>query len=498
MYDVVDTVNELLRPGGHVFIMCSAVQFAQWVVCFQEKTESNERGEQRAAFLVDEHDFIMVNAPGHYSGFAHRKSTSFISFASKCFHAVNAGAGREASNEMVRYECFGFVQSRFPGFVNEIDSVERLPPGEQLFYGQSEGLGLRRLRAEQKNINLLRELICRLSKPGDLVVDLFGGTFSTAIACMKIPKEQLRVFIGFEKDVDCFGEASKWCLEEFSRILLNFEKSATIFPRPPSRSIVERGRLVVSHLSTRPGSTNTWEAPPGLPTMSVLPPHIMEMLTQLLGDTRFSRHVKSKTFDQWPSRLQAKFRNIDMAVPRAVHAMQYGLYVKQSKIVQDKAGPGVFARRMFYANDTIAHFYGVLVYRDLPKEKAKTKTYGNAFLGVTPTEFVEKAMTVDISKNLVVSGVGDSLTPISYVGISPLPCCVAGLINDPRYLGQDRGRNTKINRRSANTNFKGRKPVCSTKEDFTASDCTYLVADRTIHPDEKLCVDYGSEFLFAE
>lgn len=232
MFGVVDAVDELLRPGGHVFIMCSAVQFAQWVVCFQEKTFVAENGKETAAFHVDEHDFIMVNAPGHYNGFAHRKSTSFVSFATKGFHAVKVGAGREDSHDMVRYESFGFVKSRLPAFVNVIDNVERLPVGERLFYSATDGCPARRVRAEQKSISLLQEIICRLSKPGDLVVDMFGGTFSTAVACMKIPNEQLRVFVGCELDKNCFPEADNWCVEEFSRTLLHFGRNAVVFPRP--------------------------------------------------------------------------------------------------------------------------------------------------------------------------------------------------------------------------------------------------------------------------
>lgn len=193
----------------------------------------------------------MVNAPCHHNGSAQRKSTSFLSFATKGFHALKTGAGLEESHGMDRYETLGFLQSRLPGLVNVIDNVKRLQAEERRCYTNIEGSQPRRVLAEQKSTDLLREIICRLSKPGDLVDDLFGGTFSTALVCMKTPDEQQRVLIGCEKDEECFAEASKWCLAELPRMLLQFGNNETTFPRAVLSSVIEKNRLVVFHLLTR-------------------------------------------------------------------------------------------------------------------------------------------------------------------------------------------------------------------------------------------------------
>jgi hypothetical protein len=55
------------------------------------------------------------------------------------------------------------------------------------------------LRTEQKSLELMRELVCRYSMKGSVVVDLYGGTFSTALACIT----DNRTVVCFERDVEC-------------------------------------------------------------------------------------------------------------------------------------------------------------------------------------------------------------------------------------------------------------------------------------------------------
>ena len=110
-----------------------------------------------AVFNVDKGDFTMVSQPGRYQAFPGRHSVSFKSVTTKALHAVRKGAG-SAQNGMVRYENYGHVPSRFPGFVNVIDNVPGLQPGEQV-PGPVPGC---MMRPEQKSVALLRELLCRM------------------------------------------------------------------------------------------------------------------------------------------------------------------------------------------------------------------------------------------------------------------------------------------------------------------------------------------------
>lgn len=118
--------------------MFSAVRFAQWLVCFKNKSFIADI-EQKPPFSFDEHNFIIIDAFGHYKGFALYQSTSFKSFATNGFQFVKTSAGREDFNYIVRYEPFGFVKFSLPAPVNVIDNVERLPVGEPLFYLPTDG-----------------------------------------------------------------------------------------------------------------------------------------------------------------------------------------------------------------------------------------------------------------------------------------------------------------------------------------------------------------------
>lgn len=59
--------------------------------------------------------------------------------------------------------------------------------------------------------------------------------------------------------------------------------------------------------------------------MSVLPAHIIEMLTKVLGNIRFSMQLKLQTIAQWPSGLQEEFCNVNTELLLAVEALQLGL-----------------------------------------------------------------------------------------------------------------------------------------------------------------------------
>ena len=59
------------------------------------------------------------------------------------------------------------------------------------------------LRPEQKSLVLLQEVIVSISQSGDLVVDPFAGTYSTAVACLTILHDELRRFLECEADLAC-------------------------------------------------------------------------------------------------------------------------------------------------------------------------------------------------------------------------------------------------------------------------------------------------------
>lgn len=69
----------------------------------------------------------------------------------------------------------------------------------------------------------MEDLVNNYSKPGKLVVDLFSGTFATAIVCLKLPRH--RCFVGCELDSDSFAASTEGLIETFARGVLS-KKSA--------------------------------------------------------------------------------------------------------------------------------------------------------------------------------------------------------------------------------------------------------------------------------
>ena len=60
-------------------------------------------------------------------------------------------------------------------------------------------------------MNLLKEILDRFTKDGDLVLDCFAGTATCALACL----EMQRKFTGCEKDAVCYELAVKRLFKEY-------------------------------------------------------------------------------------------------------------------------------------------------------------------------------------------------------------------------------------------------------------------------------------------
>ena len=73
------------------------------------------------------------------------------------------------------------------------------------------------IRPEQKPEDLMQELICRLTRPGDTVVDLYVVTFATAMACFSLPRH--RKFIGCNLDGACVSHAKHHVLFEIASVV---------------------------------------------------------------------------------------------------------------------------------------------------------------------------------------------------------------------------------------------------------------------------------------
>ena len=96
-------------------------------------------------------------------------STSFMSVTTKAIHSVHCSAG-DLHNSLFEYKGYGYIHSRYAGFCNVLENVHRMQPSERLRMMQPGDSSTSMVRAEQKIVRLLQELVSRLSLPGDIVV----------------------------------------------------------------------------------------------------------------------------------------------------------------------------------------------------------------------------------------------------------------------------------------------------------------------------------------
>lgn len=78
--------------------------------------------------------------------------------------------------------------------------------------------GKSRFHPTQKPLNLLEKLIKRKSNEGDLILDCFSGSGSTAIACHNLKRD----FLCIEKDPVFYNKSLKWLSSLTAQQKLNF------------------------------------------------------------------------------------------------------------------------------------------------------------------------------------------------------------------------------------------------------------------------------------
>ena len=509
MQKVVEVAADLLRPGGHIILFCSTDQYPVWAKKFRD-LEVEE--EEEKAFQVDKQEMVFINSPGHYKWNGNRLMMGLQGVTEKAIHAVRTGIPKAQAIGMVRYENHDFVKTRFPAYTNVIDQIERISQGESLWYQKTRFQNQRRVRPEQKSILLLQELIARFSKPRDIVVDLFAGTFSTAIACCTIPGEELRTFVGSETDADCY-HVSRWHVQNvFAKTLTKEYRNPDIFRTRPGSDVVECARQVLpcaaKHRAGGP-TPEPWVQPDGMPQFQVLPFHIASYLsTEWQLGTRDGNTISTRPFHTWATVLRGRLHTVNLDDLLRVETTALGLEIRSSLINHPSAGEGVFATRKFSKGDLVCSFYGTLVYSDLTRRVATASLYGSGATAVSVEAFRRYSAMVQVGKGSEL----ESFLPLdSYrdakgepsVYISPFKSCVGGKMNDPRYLKEDwdlaPGSTEEnivlrdgVRHGTANVKFLARH-VATKPAHLADNSLLEMRATRDIEVDEELYVHYGQD-----
>ena len=371
-----------------------------------------------------------------------------------------------------------------------MDNVSVSP--EELIYKNttddvSQSRGRRLLRHEQKSMALLRQVIEYYTLPGDLVMDMCAGTFSTARACFTL--EQPRRFVGCEKDGDCFQTSLDYVLADFfTRVAqpgcpiqvsgLSHHKQEILDLQTHVNSLVRRSSS--PRHTVRVNSAN-------LHMYQRFSDHITEFIGSVMNDHSVLDN-KNKPFGSW-ARKPAQFLNaMDPNILLGMEAAKLGLIVCNSSIKSPNARRGVRTLRSFKKGEPICSFYGTLAFTSWEKWDENAE-YGTGLLLVTKERFKKYGMEMQT----VVQGVSTSKLVVFVI---PAPFCVGSIINDPRYTPSDEDYgNTKRAARTANVEIPSVQ-ANSSQALLYAQDKLMVIAKRNIRANEELYIDYCNKYCF--
>ena len=488
---VVAEAAIMLRPGGHVLIFCSTAQVQAWIDKLRSAVDGDGIGRSGSgsragdggansvsggggvgggggrstsgssargalgkrkmgarrlhvgapAFHVDSAPLYVVKDPRSFTSLR-GGSTALKNKVDMVVRATRVGLGRTDEYDMVNYRNFNMVPSRFRAHENVIDNVRGPAYHEALRLAPSSGGQGKWVRPEQKGRGLLQELILRYSQPGDIVVDLFAGTLSAAMACVSLPMGQHRLAVCSERDplvvelamprlraefvyaVERGGfakcgrtEAVVRACEDLRRQedALNLEHQAgTTSVGPPClgyrlATASELGWAppagdgnfpchsalppeLVSYLACRwAAHADEWRAQFGA-SHPQAPPSGQELATRLLA-------LKGVGLGSWPVEFQRRLAVEDSVVLRDVSASRLEIYTAQSSLCGGTCGLGVFAGRTIRAGERVAPFFGTIVYTDPVNQNVKSMRYASSVLGAhgpTTREFSSRAVEVEV------------------------------------------------------------------------------------------------------
>lgn len=472
---VVEVFDEVLKPGGHGLLFCTGQQFPLWVQKFNSYRRKN--------FVADKTALVMAWHPAANKSFPGRWSTTLQNCVEQAVHVKKRGLTTEQEAEVVNYSNFNYVQSDYPGHKNVINNVRGLEAGEQVRIKDEDAEKVVSLRNEQKPVSLLKELISRFSQPGDLVVDLFGGTFSTAVACFSL--RQHRRFLGCELDKRCFDHAFNHVCVQFAQAVCDEGGNLEV----PDE--VKEAAKAVKAIKKKRRPDGNWEAPIGMPQYQAVQEQLVSFVSNVAGDRSLYIRFKHRGVHEWPDEMQAKLQETGELTLRAIDALANGVVVQKSKIKCAFAGLGVFAIRSFGPGDVIGPFYGTLVYHNLLNRGDSRKTYGRGILGVTVDRFKRFAIQVRVEGKHF-RKIRDLMDGQKAVSIVPARFCAMGYANDYRYHPEDEESQIVEGRRKANAVFTG--DIIRHPEQLMSPFSQVVTATDFINPGDEIYVDYGNTF----
>lgn len=108
-----------------------------------------------------------------------------------------------------------------------------------------------------------------------------------------------------------------------------------------------------------------WVAPDLLPPFQILPQTIKTNLSARTGIPEFVKQLNRMAFDKRPVSYFQLFESMDVKEALAVGCTTQSVFVMKSSIKHPKYGDGLLAGQRFEQGETVAAYYGTLVYHNL-------------------------------------------------------------------------------------------------------------------------------------
>jgi len=363
MQQVAVDVTGMVRRGGQLVIHCSDLQCSKWFEILSNlRTTTSVQGRGVPEWNVDPCSMVAVSSKG---GGGDRSSTTLANWVDKALHATRTGGG-SGTHRKVSFKNHHQTMSPLPGHCNAITDVA--PPGPLEIVCTEDG---KWLRLEQKSVGCVSEMVCRFSLPGDAVLDLFMGTGTTAVACVR----NRRRFYGCDVDDAVVKAARRRAYFAY----VDWAK-ANVGASGVTPHLLEAVNRVAAELAARrpePYTSTKWllaacTLKEGLPEHTRVPTHVVNFLVSLASDvpsTFFTVESLAGLHDRpvhgWPQQMRAIFECAETASVRAADATACRVRVAQSGV--PFGGLGVFVNQPggLRVGDKVGSMWGGLAFKDL-------------------------------------------------------------------------------------------------------------------------------------
>lgn len=388
-----DFVFQTLRPGGHLVLFCPSKEFWRWHSIFAgyKTRESNQYAfSVTGTSLIFAYDKTGETSPAPSISQLHEDDLDYALhlFRPKDTHEEEEAIQEEDWNKRAQRTRHGYVSSVSPPDSVLLDNIPQVTDTEAVPEEPDESghrfpskTNFTWLRLEQKSIELCRELVCRYTNPGDIVLDPFGGTFPAAEACLSVSSP--RQFRGGDRDKACVSAGNDRCLRAFVTRIVEEKNPADIFGLSSKQisaalCYYERHFRAFDEFGTARRAPGELLRIPhaDLPSTQVLPHQMLCFVSSLLKDPGVLTPCPP---NQWPRPLRASFNALNMKAIQSAECARNSLTLTSSSVL--------IAARHFKKSEIIGFYFGNLLFKDMMDERAKSPSLGFGAHKVTRAMF---------------------------------------------------------------------------------------------------------------